>query len=176
MKRLFPVLIASLALFLSGCCCTGCPAGQDFEQSGSDSSSRKSSSKKSSKKKKKKSKNKKTSKKKKKKEKPKKVESIQISALDLYKEYDANEVAADDRLKGKFILIDGKVSKIRKDFLENIVIDLRGPRRFQNITLTMKPEAKSRASKLSKGESVTALCTGNGRIINTPQLKECVFK
>lgn len=101
--------------------------------------------------------------------------TIQISAMSLYKAYDENEVAADEQYKGKRLLISGTVTSIDKDFLDNIVLVLKGPNQFMGTHATLEKSEKSGASSLHKGDSVTLACTCKGRIVGSPSLGDCAF-
>ncbi len=100
---------------------------------------------------------------------------IEIGARKLWKEYDANEVSADDAYKGKRLLVTGTVTGIDKDLFDHIVVKLGGGNEFQWVAATMLPSEKSTAARLSKGTQATVVCTGNGRIIGDPQLEDCAF-
>jgi len=48
-----------------------------------------------------------------------------ISAADLYANYDANEVSADENFKGKTFYVTGIVEEIKKDFMNDIYVTLK---------------------------------------------------
>lgn len=108
--------------------------------------------------------------------KEKKVDPVVVASKALSEDYDANEVAADQEYKGKVLEVSGKVDSIDKDFLDNIIVRLKGKTAFQNVMATMKSSEKSEAAGLSKGQQVTVRCTGSGSVMGSPSLRECVFK
>ena len=101
---------------------------------------------------------------------------VTVSALQLFKDYDANEVAADEKYKGKMLLVDGVVTGIDKDFLDNIVIQLKSTNQFMPTRATMEPSEKSQAAKLSKGNKVKVLCKCQGKLVGSPSLDDCIFQ
>ena len=50
---------------------------------------------------------------------------IAVKATDLVDEYHRNEVAADERYKGKLLTVVGQVAAIEKDAFDNIVVRLK---------------------------------------------------
>ena len=101
---------------------------------------------------------------------------IAITARQLFAEYEANEVAADEKYKGKHLLVTGKVQSIDKDFLDNIVVHIRTSNEFSAAMATLESSEKRSAAQLSKGQAISVLCTGSGRIIGSPSLSDCVLK
>jgi hypothetical protein len=98
-----------------------------------------------------------------------------VDAVKLWKDYDANEVAADGIYKGKILQVTGTVASIDKDFLDDIVLHLKSPNQFENTMATLKKSETSKAAALSKGSKVTLLCKGKGRILGSPTLDDCTF-
>jgi len=105
---------------------------------------------------------------------PEKAESV--SAMALWRAYQANEVAADDDFKGKLLEVTGEVAKIDKDFMDDIVVNLRSGNQFMATHAYVEDSEKSAAKHLSKGDTVTLRCTGGGMIIGSPVLRDCTFK
>ena len=100
---------------------------------------------------------------------------IEVSARKLFKEYDANEVSADDSYKGKRLRVTGTVQSIDKDFMNHVMIRLGTGNQFIPVDARMEDSEKSNAARLTKGTTVTLICTGHGRTIGRPQLKDCGF-
>ena len=99
-----------------------------------------------------------------------------LTAVELWREYQANEVAADSKYKGKTLLVSGEVVGIDKDFLDNAVLSLRTRNEFMSVKATLDDSQKSGAASLSKGSMVSLLCKGNGAILGSPTLKDCYMK
>lgn len=96
-----------------------------------------------------------------------------VSAAELFSAYDGNEVAADERFKGKLLGVQGKIQSIDKDAFQHIVIRLATKNQFMPISATINPVDKGTAALLSKGETTRLYCEGAGRVIGSPVLKEC---
>jgi putative nucleic acid binding protein len=102
--------------------------------------------------------------------------AIQVTNDTLWREYDANEVAADNKYKGKVLAVSGTVASIDKDFMDNIVVHLLSPNEFMNTSATMQKSEAGQAAALSKGQHVKVVCEGNGRVVGSPVLKDCVLQ
>lgn len=109
----------------------------------------------------------------------------------IFKDYQANEVAADKKYKGKWFVVTGKVSEIAKDFrgkpylvfamdsygVASIRADLFddqvcGVSKDKGVTSC---SAIDRAAKLKKGQKIDIECKGAGMLMNTPMLRECLI-
>lgn len=102
--------------------------------------------------------------------------AVSVSAADLFKDYDANEVAADEKYKGKHLIVGGKLSSIDKDFADNIVLKLDTGKPYHWVSATMKDSEKSKAAGQTKGQTVSLDCTGGTMIIKSPTLKDCTIR
>nr|WP_249810334.1 OB-fold putative lipoprotein [Bradyrhizobium sp. 157] len=52
------------------------------------------------------------------------AEVVRVTATELFREHDNNEVATDNRLKGKIVEVTGRVESINKNFLDDVYISL----------------------------------------------------
>ncbi len=88
-------------------------------------------------------------------------EVIKVTAEDLYAEYEANEVAAEQKYKGKLLEITGTVDSISRDVLDDLYITLESDESGFSIAsvqcyINEKDEASvNKAASLSKGDTVT---------------------
>jgi tRNA_anti-like len=96
-----------------------------------------------------------------------------VTARELYVYYNNNEVAADDRFKGKSILLAGVIEKISKDIFGSayLVIDAGGI--LESVQASLATETGSHAGNFSPQTSIALICTGNGMILTSPMLKDC---
>ena len=99
--------------------------------------------------------------------------TIQVSAHMLYKDYDANEVRADDKYKGKTLEISWKISSIWKDIMGNPTIQLDWAFR---LNLSLSTSETSSALNLNKWDSITLQCQWEGMVIGFINLGECIIK
>jgi len=96
-----------------------------------------------------------------------------IDAAELFDAYQSNEVAADDRFKGRMLAVRGTVQSIDKDFTGDIVVRLATSNQFMPVDATLKAAEKSSAARLAKGTTVQLTCKGRGMVIGRPQLAGC---
>ncbi len=103
------------------------------------------------------------------------AEVVKVTAVELFNAYEANEVATDERLKGKQVEVTGTVQSIDKDAFDNIVIRLRTPNEFMSAALEVVESEKGKAIALNKGAKVTIRCDRMMRIVGSPAGSDCVF-
>ena len=99
--------------------------------------------------------------------------SVTISASKLYKEYNENEIAADEKYKGKIIEVTGVIRDIGNDIMDNAYITLVGNEYFGDIQCYFNE--KSVVSKLSKGKRITVMGSCSGLMINV-QVNDCIVR
>ena len=99
--------------------------------------------------------------------------SVKISASKLYKEYNENEIAADEKYKGKIIEVTGVIRDIGNDIMDNAYITLVGDEYFGDIQCYFNE--KSVVAKLSKGKRVTVIGSCSGLMINV-QINNCIVR
>lgn len=104
---------------------------------------------------------------------PTTVNAIGVTSHQLFSDYHANEVSADAKYKDKYIAVTGRITKIRKDVLDNIVIDLHTSNTFMNTQATIQEQDLNAVAKLKRRQEVMLLCIGDGLLIGSPVLKEC---
>lgn len=92
--------------------------------------------------------------------------SHNVSANQLYREYESNEVAADRKYKGKIVVVSGVIRDIGKDILDNAYVVIGGEGFLDGVQCTFeKPDETSLAS-LSKGQRVTIKGFVSGKMGN----------
>ena len=99
--------------------------------------------------------------------------SVTISASKLYKEYNENEIAADEKYKGKIIEVTGVIRDIGNDIMDNAYITLVGNEYFGDIQCYFNE--KSVVAKLSKGKRITVIGSCSGLMINV-QVNNCIVR
>ncbi|MCZ2896360.1 OB-fold putative lipoprotein [Burkholderia thailandensis] len=100
--------------------------------------------------------------------------ALSVTASQLFAAYEKNEVAADQQYKGKSLLVSGTVQSIDKDAFDNIVIQLRTSNEFMPVHAYLASGNEAVAASLDKGQKVKWVCEGEGRLIGSPMLRECV--
>ena len=100
-----------------------------------------------------------------------------VSAQQLASAYKDNEVAGDERYKGKIIAVTGVVDSIGKDILDTPYVVLSSGERFSitGVQCMFGDEHKSQLAALSKGQTVTIVGECEGKMMNV-LLKNCRFR
>ena len=97
---------------------------------------------------------------------PQTVATMDVNADDLYKAYEANEVAADEKYKGKLVKVHGFVKNIGKDILDNPYVVLGGEGFLDGVQCTFPDNASSKKSlsEMNKGDSVWVIGEVEGKL------------
>lgn len=98
---------------------------------------------------------------------------VKVSARKFFKDYQENEVMADEKYKDKTVEVLGKVQEVSKGLFDGINVSLRTSNQFMPINSSLKKEEKSTAAKLKKGRKVRLKCKGGIMVLGTPSLNEC---
>lgn len=114
-------------------------------------------------------------------EQTKKEPALQVSSVELYEAYEANEVSADKKYKNKTLEVSGKVIDINKNSIDEseIIVKLNGlvdnEYEIMGISCYFDASHTDEAANLSKGQKITilGLCDGNLMGVN---LKGCSIK
>ncbi|WGS47078.1 OB-fold putative lipoprotein [Burkholderia sp. JSH-S8] len=101
------------------------------------------------------------------------IEKVSVTAGALFTAYEKNEVAADQKYKGKTLSVSGTIQSIDKDAFDNIVVKLRSSNEFMPVNAYLSKEHEALAASLEKGNKVTWTCAGDGRLIGSPMLRDC---
>lgn len=98
---------------------------------------------------------------------------LHVSASQLFRDYQDNEVSADQKYKGKRLAVTGTVQSIDKDMFDNIVVRLRTPNEFMGAMASLDEKHETLAASLRKGEKVAWICKGGGLVVGSPVLRDC---
>ncbi len=104
------------------------------------------------------------------------TETLDVSATELVAAYDANEVSADNSYKGKTLRVTGLVESIDKGILNDVFVMIGAGRAFHNVHASMASSEADRVARLSKGDRITVVCKGRGKVIGSPMLRDCVIR
>ena len=99
--------------------------------------------------------------------------SVEITAAQLYQEYQANEIAADEKYKDQIIQVSGRIRDIGNDLMDNPYITLVGDPYFGDVQCYFSE--KSIVASLSKGQQITVMGICDGLMMNV-LLNDCVIK
>lgn len=101
--------------------------------------------------------------------------AIQITPRQLFAEYEANDVAADRKYKGKVLQMTGTVDSISRDILDTIYVTLQaGNATFFRIQCFFDDSSEEAVAKLSSGQSLTIRGRCDGKFGNV-MLKDCAI-
>lgn len=103
------------------------------------------------------------------------TERIVLKSEDLFAEYDANEVKADEKYKGKTLRVPGQIQSIDKDAFNNMVIKLKTANQFLGVHARMQDSQKAAVLELNKGQIVVVECIGGGMVMKSPILQDCTI-
>ncbi|MET0888810.1 MAG: hypothetical protein ABWY09_01615 [Stenotrophomonas maltophilia] len=104
---------------------------------------------------------------------PSAVPAIEVTAQQLHQDYEANEIAADAKYKGKTLLISGTVESIESDFMDKPTVHLTVG---DFAWVQLSGISKDVAASLSKGARITAQCKGAGEVIGFPAASDCILQ
>jgi hypothetical protein len=99
--------------------------------------------------------------------------ALRISAETLYRAYDANEVAADEKYKGKAVIITGKIQNIGKDILGSPFVIVGGSGMLDGVQCMFAKSATSSLASLIKGRTVTIGGTVSGKMLSWVMMSDC---
>ena len=94
-----------------------------------------------------------------------------ISAEQLFEDYEENEIAADNRYKGRLFRIEGEVSKIGKDITDQPYIVLNTYNCIFKVQCFLSHTSVEKAGRLVPGDPATLVGTINGKFGNIIVLK-----
>jgi hypothetical protein len=103
------------------------------------------------------------------------VPPLDIDARKLAAAYEENEVAADDKYKGRSLRVAGTVQAISKDFMGDVYVQLASQNEFMPTNAYVEKSQRAAAAGLKKGQRITVLCTGDGLIVASPILRACTI-
>lgn len=98
-------------------------------------------------------------------------DAVVVTADEMVATYKGNEIAGDEKFKGKKIQITGEVDRIDSDLADDPVVMLAAKDSLLGVRL--EGLSKAAAAKLAKGSKVTLLCKGAGEILGSPRLEGC---
>jgi hypothetical protein len=99
--------------------------------------------------------------------------TIHVGSVRLWRDYAANEVAADNLYKGKSVRVTGRVLSVGKDMRDAAVLNLVSGNPVFLTMATLEVAQTQRAATLVKGSRVTVQCIGKGLVMKMPQLEDC---
>ena len=96
-----------------------------------------------------------------------------FNARDLNRAYQENEVAADEKFKGKQLAIDGVVGEISKDFMDNLYVVIPAGEMLEDIHAYFETQEKGQLAQLKRGQRIRVLGRVDGLMMKSVMLKSC---
>jgi hypothetical protein len=100
--------------------------------------------------------------------------AVHVTARKLFRDYDANEVNADEKYKGKTLVVSGRIGKIGKDLLDTMYVELKSANPIFGVQCMFADKHKSQLAKAAKGRQVTIRGKCDGKLGNV-LLRGCSF-
>ena len=102
---------------------------------------------------------------------------IQVNIGQILSDYEHNEVAADNKYKGKLVQVSGHVTRIKKDLFDNLYITLGTGEAFEvpEFQAFFDDSMNDVLGQISKGSFLTVTCRVEGLMMNVIG-KECVIQ
>lgn len=101
--------------------------------------------------------------------------TINVYATKLFRDYHANEVAADAKYKDKKLQVIATIASIDKDMTDSIVLRLNSGNEFEDVDANLADGQDAKAASLSKNSEILLICTGGGMILESPILNDCII-
>ena len=101
--------------------------------------------------------------------------TINVRATKLFRDYHANEVAADAEYKDKKLQVLATIASIDKDMTDSIVLRLNSGNEFEDVNANLADGQDAKAATLSKNSEILLICTGGGMILESPVLDDCII-
>ncbi len=98
---------------------------------------------------------------------------LSMSVDALARAYNANEIAADEKYKGKAVIITGKIQSIGKDILGSPFVVVGGSGMLDGVQCMFAKSATSSLASLSKGRTVTISGTVSGKMLTWVMMSDC---
>ena len=102
--------------------------------------------------------------------------AIRVSAVKLWSDYHANEVAADNVYKGQTLVVTGMVKGINKDAFDEAFLELATYNEFETVDAYLQQSELAKAARMSVYQPVTVACRGDGMVIESPILRDCTIQ
>lgn len=95
-----------------------------------------------------------------------------VTASTLYSAYTANELAADQKYKGRMFVVSGEVESVGNDILGDTYVSLSVGEYLSSVQCMIKDKHRGHVANLSKGQSVQILGRCSGKSIMSVMMRD----
>lgn len=99
----------------------------------------------------------------------------EVTAEQLAQAYSANELAADNQFRGRWLRVRGRVESIDKDLLDEPKVTLRAKSSLWGVSCGFEDGWEAQLAGLKKNDDVVVRCLGKGMVI-IPLLESCALE
>jgi hypothetical protein len=99
-----------------------------------------------------------------------------LSADDLYNEYERNGVAADEKYRGKIVVVSGKIYDINKDIIGDPYVIIGGSGFLDGVHCTFLEEEIPSLSNLYDGQYISVQGKVGGQVLGSVMVNDCKLK
>ncbi len=103
----------------------------------------------------------------------KRASAKKVTAIELSKAYEKNEMAAQNQFGDQLLEVSGVVDGVDLDFSNDPVIKLKAGNPFLPVSVYLTEATADAAANFQKGQKITVLCESVSEVISMPQLKDC---
>ncbi len=102
---------------------------------------------------------------------------ISVGIGDILSSYENNEIAADNKFKGKLVRVAGIISNVKKDILGSLYVTLGTGAQFQipEVQAFFGDSQSGQLGQLRKGQTLTVVCRVDGLMMNV-LAKDCTIE
>jgi hypothetical protein len=97
---------------------------------------------------------------------------LSVTAQKFEADYDANEIAADAKYKGRRFLLSGVIESINKDFTDEGFLTLRSGS-LTGVQAALNQRGMQNAGSLQRGEKIDLVCHSSSRVIGSAIAGDC---
>ena len=103
---------------------------------------------------------------------------VEITAQELFREYQANEVAANLKYKGRELKITGVIDSIQAGLYDEPIIVLIAGGEFDiaSVQADLKDSEHDKAVDLRRRQQITLICVGASEVLGDPMLENCLIQ
>jgi hypothetical protein len=101
--------------------------------------------------------------------------AVKVTAQELASAYEANEAAAQQRFGDRPLEVTATVTAVQLDFSNEPFLVLAGTNQFMGPQAKLTEASRSKASGVSKGQSIVLRCASVSEVVGTPMLSDCDF-